>query len=351
MTMNYTSDAQIPQRVAASLIHREIQLYADRANFDVLHFKGAVAYRQFPDRESATADADILCAPDSADAFADILGRRGWRRADQQSKAEAITLVHPQRAASVDLYRQCPGLRGDWRHTFQALHQAREYLTNGYPHVPAPSLLDHGALLLAEIAAGGDTGGKHSRNRIAVESQIPSAERVDFYQRMRELGLIDTIFPTGGKTAGAARRRRVAAVNSSNPARRAIGGWFYRIADAASPKDKLAAMKGRRTTQARPDVVVTGKDHPGRIADNIVWTLDTQDQLALLKLADGTPIRLLGSACQIWQLLALDASDEEIVETFQQEVANLHRDAPRQIQQTIDTLGELGLLVDAKASR
>lgn len=348
--MNYTGDAQLPQRISASLIHREIQLYADRANFELLHFKGAVAYRQFPDRESGTADADILCAPDSADAFAEILTQYGWQRAEQKSKAEAITLVHPERAASVDLYRHCPGLHGDWRHTFQALRQAREYLTNGYPHVPAPSLLDHGALLLAAIAAGGDTGGKHSRNRIAIESQIPSAERVDFYQRMRELGLIDTIFPTGGKTAGAARRRRLAAVNSSNPARRAIGGWFYRIADAASMQDKLAALKGTRAAQAQRSTPITGKDHPGRIADNIVWTLDAEEQLALLNLADGTPIRLLGSACQVWQLLALDASDEEIVETFQQEVANLPGDAAHQILQTIHTLGELGLLADAKAA-
>lgn len=341
--MSYETGTHIPLHTRAELAHREVQLIADRSGVRVLHFKGPFAVADFPDRGSGQSDADVLCAPASAATLAAAMQTYGWTRATTTA-TDRITLLHPERGVSIDLYEQPAGIRGDWETLFPLLWRARRTITEGFPSVAIPSFLDHAALLLAEVMIDDAKNQRRQRrNRLAVESQIPTARRTEFYQRLRQLTLLETVYPTGGLTKSSPQRRRLRAINSPLPLRRTIGAWAYRIADAPDVKAKIAAACTRSTDAAPPPQPPAG-DTSSRIANDVVWTINQEDSVAALCLTCPAPVLLLGSAQLVWKLLAVGSSDDEVVQIIMQEVTGVPPQAADQIRQTIASLAELRLI-------
>ncbi|MDO5727340.1 MAG: hypothetical protein Q4Q03_05400, partial [Bowdeniella nasicola] len=336
------SQAHIPQSIHSRLVHHEVQLYADDADIRVLHFKGTIAALHFPDRHTNTSDADILCEPDRFEKLIARLERSGWSTAPHQPEPAAVALIHPQRGVSVDLYRYFPGLEGQWSQIFADLYRRREIVENCWPYLTIPNQLDHGALLLADIMSGDTIHQHHSRNRASIYTQIPAERRTEFYERMAQIGVIHTIFPTGGRTINAPQRRRVAAVTSKSRFVRLVGTRLFKAADATDMRQRLHLVFGG---QPSPTTIAPAPSRAGkRIADEVVWMRDKDETVSLLDLRTGTPARLFGSASHIWELLVSGCSDSEIVEIFKAEISELPANAPAQIHETIGTLTQLDLI-------
>ncbi|MDO4606328.1 MAG: hypothetical protein Q4B12_03300 [Bowdeniella nasicola] len=335
----------IPKATRLALTHREMELVASLHGLSLLHYGGPIALRDFPDYVVMKDAAMVLCEPAAAQTLAIAMSKYGWQT--DPSECEFCTqMVHPERGLEALIFTQSPAVTGTWPSIFQALWRRHRIDRSGYPHLAVPDFWDHCALMLADLTRGfADNPQYARRNRLAVESKIPDTERTYFYQRLRELTLLDAVYPTGGATQSPAQRRRIAATSTPLPVSRRVATWFYRVADAPTTKLRLRSAFGR--TPTKRERFLPGEEAiatpTSRIAPDIAWNLD-DDGVTLLPLNAPAPVRLLGSARLVWQLLATGASDDELVDVITQEVSGVPPYADQQIRDVITQLTQMKLL-------
>jgi len=188
---------------AVQLAHALAIDVASELGVRALVIKGpsAQAHGLRPDR--ASADADVLIAPDDAEAYLAALARCGWHeRAAAMFGPKAVhsvTLIHGGWPCDIDAHVEFPGFLAPATEVFEELWSRRQPLALGGVHVDT---VDRSAAILIAALHALRTPAQTPRHaqeiQLLVDQVLPSigdADREDLVALAAATGAVDTARP------------------------------------------------------------------------------------------------------------------------------------------------------------